>query len=466
MTHFRRLFPVAVSVCLAGAVLDAARPRYGGTLKLETTDSAAMRHVNALAYEGLVAIDASGVLRPALATSWNVEAGGTRWTFRLRHGVKLHDGSTLRPSQIADTLRAGHGDWQITSEGDGLTLDPGRAVPDLPWQLADPSNAIAIRQGTGTAVGSGPFRIERVEAGLIALRANDEYWDSRPFVDVVEVRTAGSPPAQLTDVETGRADMVSIQPTDVTRIEQRQPYVGAGFSRPVLRIESSSLLELIALAFEPPLATSANDGIRRTLAAAIDRAAIARVVLQGHGEPADALLPQWVSGYAPFVFDRQAAPLSRGAVAALPAGRRALALRVAPSDPVAQAVAQRIAVNARDAGFVVTIQSPAGLGPRFDLRLLRLPFRAATPPEALSDLTAGLGPRILTLLGRVTRPDTGASLEDVLAAERAMLATDIVIPIVHVPELYAVGPRVQSWNGPAVLPSGAWNLADVWLNAP
>lgn len=436
-------------------MLGAARPRYGGTLKLETTDSGAMRHVNALAYEGLVAIDASGVLRPALATSWDVEAGGTRWTFRLRHAVKLHDGSTLQPPQIAASLRAGHGDWQIVTEGDGLTIDPGRAVPDLPWQLADPTNAIAIRQGTGTAVGSGAFRIERVEAGLIALRAHDEYWDSGPFVDVVEVRTAGSPADNLTNVETGRADMVSIQPTDVRRIEQRQ-----------LRIEASAPLELIALAFEPPLATSASEAVRRTLAAAIDRAAIARVVLQGRAEPANALLPKWASGYDPFVFDRKAAPLSRGAVAALPAGRRALALRVTPSDPVAQAVAQRIAVNARDAGFVLTVQSPAGLGPRFDLRVLRLPFRAATPPEALSDLMVGLGPRIVTLFGRITRPDTGASLEDVLAAERAMLATDIVIPVVHVPELYAVGPRVQSWNGPAVLPSGAWNLADVWLNAP
>jgi peptide/nickel transport system substrate-binding protein len=437
-------------------VLDAARPRYGGTLKLETTDSDAMRHVNALAYEGLVAIDASGLLRPVLASSWDSDAGGRRWTFRLRRGVKLHDGSTLQPPQVAATLREAHGNWQISIEGDSLAIDPGRETPDLPSQLADSSNAIAIHQGTGTAVGSGPFRIERVEAGLIALRAHDEYWDSRPFVDVVEVRTAGSPADQLTNVETGRADIASIQPTDVRRIEQRQ-----------LRIESSRPLELIALAFEPPLATSASEAVRRTLAAAIDRAAIARVVLQGRAEPASALLPQWVSGYAPFVFDGgKAAPLSRGAVTALPAGRRALALRVAPSDPVAQAVAQRIAVNARDAGFVLTVQSPAGLGPRFDVRLLRLPFRAAAPPEALSDLTAGLGPRMLTLLGRITRPDTGASLEDVLAAERAMLSTDIVIPVVHVPELYAVGPRVQSWNGPAVLPSGAWNLADVWLNAP
>ena len=103
---------------------------------------------------------------------------------------------------------------------------------------------------------------------------------------------------------------------------------------------------------------------------------------------------------------------------------------------------------------------------RFDLRLLRLSFRATGPPQALSDLMVGLGPRVLTLLGRVTRPDAGATLEDVLLTERTLLAADVLVPLVHVPELYAVGPRVQSWNGPAVLPSGAWNLANVWLNAP
>jgi len=435
--------------------LGAARPRYGGTLKLETTDAGAMRRVNGLVYEGLVVVEASGILRPALATSWDSDARGRRWTFRLRPGVKLHDGSTLEAPQIAATLRDVHRDWQITIEGDALVIDPGRDVSDLPWQLADPFNAMAIRQGTGAAVGSGPFRIERVAAGLIALQAHDQYWDSRPFLDAVEVRTDRSPAEQLTDVETGRTDIVSIQPTDVRRIEQRQ-----------LRIESSGLLELIVLAFEPQLATGASEAVRRTLAAAIDRAAIARVVLQGRAEPANAMLPQSVSGYAPFVVDGKAAPRSRSALAAPPANRRTLALRVTPSDPVAQAIAQRIAVNARDAGLTLTVQAPAGLGPRFDVRLVRLSFRAATPPEALSDLMTALGPRILALLGRITRPDADASLEEVLLAERAMLATDIVVPVVHVPELYALGPRVQSWNGPAVLPSGAWNLANVWLNAP
>jgi hypothetical protein len=63
-------------------------------------------------------------------------------------------------------------------------------------------------------------------------------------------------------------------------------------------------------------------------------------------------------------------------------------------------------------------------------------------------------------------PDTGASIEDVLLTERMLLARDVIVPVVHIPDLYAVGPRVQSWNGPGVFPSGAWNLANVWLRTP
>jgi ABC-type transport system substrate-binding protein len=455
MTPFKRAFPVVVSVCLAGGALTAARPHYGGTLRIETTDAGAMRRVNALAYETLVTVDATGGLRPLLATSWEPDARGRRWTFHLRRGVRLHDGSMLQPLQVAAALRAVHTDWQIAPDGEAIAIDPGREAPDLAWELADRADAIVIRPAAGSLVGSGPFRVERVEAGLITLRAHDDYWESRPFVDTIEVRTARSPADWLADVETGRADMVPMQPTDARRVEQRQ-----------LRIEASRPLELFALAFEASPAATANDALRRTLAAAIDRGAIARVVLQGHAEPADALLPQWVSGYAPFVLAKGAAPLPRSAVVALPADRRTLALRVSASDSLAQAIAQRIAVNARDAGFTLTVQAPAGLGPRFDLRMVRVPVRAAAPADALADVMTGFGTRTVALVGRLTPPEAGASIETVLRTERALLERDVIIPIVHVPELYAVGARLQSWNGPAVLPSGAWNLANVWLSAP
>src|SRR5258705_1554742 len=208
MTRFKRAFAVAVSVCLAGGVLHAARPHYGGTLRVETTNAGAMRRVNALAYETLVSIDEAGGLRLWLAASWDADARGRRWTFRLRRGVRLHDGSTLQPPQVVTALQAAHANWQVTQDADAIAIDPGRDAPDLPWELSDSANANVVRPDKGALIGSGPFRVERVDAGLIVLRANDDYWGSRPFLDTVEVRTTRSAPDQLADLEVGRAGIV------------------------------------------------------------------------------------------------------------------------------------------------------------------------------------------------------------------------------------------------------------------
>jgi ABC-type transport system substrate-binding protein len=455
MTRFKPAFPALVSALLIGSVLTAARPHYGGTLRIETAapaDAITSRLVLPLAYETLVAVDPAGGLRPLLAISWEGDTRGTRWVARLRNGVKLHDSSVLSSSQVVTTLRASHPEWQVTADGTAVVIEPGREEPDLPWELADQRNAIAVRQPSGVVVGTGPFRMERIDAGGLALRAHDDYWGGRPFVDVVQIRMGRSPADQLADLEGGRADMVSVQPADVRRLEQRQ-----------LRIAASRALELFALVFEPQLATPANSALRRTLASAIDRAAIARVVLQSQAEPADALLPQWLSGYAPFVLARLGEPLSRPAVARLPPERRALALRVAASDSTAQAIAQRIAVNAREAGFALTVQAPAGLGPRFDLRIVRLPVEPTSPGRAIATIMTELGPRTMLLTGRVAAPGPGTPLDEIARVERALLERDVVVPIVHVPELYGLGHRLESWNGPPVSPSGGWNLADVWL---
>ena len=468
MTRIKPAFPALVSVLLIGGAVTATRPHYGGTLRIETTgtiqalelaaasaapeDANTSRLVLPLVHETLVAVDPAGGLRPLLAISWEGDARGTRWLARLRSDVKLHDGSVLATSQVVSALRASHPEWQATADGSDVVIEPGREEPDLPWELADQRNAIAIHQPSGIVVGTGPFRVERIDAGGLALRAHDDYWGGRPFVDGVQIRMGRSLSDQLADLEAGRADMVSVQPADVRRLEQRQ-----------LRVAASRPLELFALVFEPHLATPANSALRRTLASAIDRAAIARVVLQGQAEPADALLPQWLSGYAPFVLARLGQPLSRSVVARLPPERRALSLRVGASDPTAQSMAQRIAVNAREAGFAITVQAPAGLGPRFDLRIVRLPVEPSTPGRAITALMTDLGPRTMLMIGRVTPPGPGSSLEEVAGVERALLERDVIVPIVHVPELYGLGRRLESWNEPPVSPSGAWSLADVWL---
>lgn len=375
-----------------------------------------------------------------------------RWRVRLRRGVRMHDGSTLEPSHVADALRATQKEWQVTADGDAILIDAGRGNADVPWALTSSTNSIAIRRPSGESLGTGPFRVEQVDTNRMTLRSHDDYWGSRAFVDTVQIEMGRALSAQLTDLELGRADIVAARPTDRRRLSQRG-----------LRVIASQPLELFALVFEVHRASAAGEATRRTLSTIINRAAIARVLLQEQAEPAEGLLPRWLSGYDPFVLTRQGRQLARAAVAALPLNQRAFALRVEASDALARLMAERIAVDAGEAGFSIVVQAPVGVAPRPDIRLLRMKLQPTAPDRALTSVMTTLGPRTLLYVSREPAPPPGSSLEDVYRVERSLLEHDIIIPIVHVPELYGMSERVDSWKGPVVLPSGAWDLANVWL---
>jgi hypothetical protein len=157
--------------------------------------------------------------------------------------------------------------------------------------------------------------------------------------------------------------------------------------------------------------------------------------------------------------------LHRDQLATLPRAQRALTLRVDASDPVARSIADRIAVDARQAGFALTVQAPTGLAPRPDVRLLRLPLAATSPGRALAAAMAALGARTLAYVAGEPAPAPDAPLTEIYRVERALLERSIIVPVVHVPEIYGLGERLDSWNGPVVGATGALNLADVWLRA-
>jgi hypothetical protein len=163
-----------------------------------------------------------------------------------------------------------------------------------------------------------------------------------------------------------------------------------------------------------------------------------------------------------FVGDPPAA-LPRAAVAALPVERRTFVLRVDAGDGLAQEIAARVSVNAREAGITMTVQMPAGLAPRPDARLVRVRLEASTADRVLAAALAAFGPRATVLADVRSSPGPGTPLASVLDAERVLAERGVIVPLVHMRELYAVGERVDSWNGPVVLASGVWNLANVWL---
>jgi ABC-type transport system substrate-binding protein len=187
--------------------------------------------------------------------------------------------------------------------------------------------------------------------------------------------------------------------------------------------------------------------LREALALAVDRSAIHTVLLQRQGEISGALLPQWLSGYA-FLFPKAAdAARARMLLAARPANVRTLSLGV--DDAAWRPIAERIALNARYAGLTVSVVSQSA---QADVRLVEVRVGSAAPAVALSVMAASLG---------LPEPAPSDSPETLFAAERALLEGFRVIPLIHLPDVYGVSPRVK--GGPGITPLGEWHFENLWV---
>jgi hypothetical protein len=111
-------------------------------------------------------------------------------------------------------------------------------------------------------------------------------------------------------------------------------------------------------------------------------------------------------------------------------------------------MADRIALNARDAGLAIT----AANGANADVRLVQLRIVSSDPGRALAGIAAALG---------VPEPAHGSGAEGLLAAERSLVEGFRVVPLFHLPDLYSVGPRVK--GGPGITPLGEWRFENLWL---
>ena len=345
--------------------------------------------------------------------------------------MKFHDGSALTPAAVVAALPASADGWTVGPIGDGIVIRSEHPLPGLLAELAEARNAIVLRAPDGALSGTGPFRITQWEPERRAVfSANEDYWDGRPFLDAIAVQMGRTPQQQTLDLELGRADLAEISAGDVRRASQGG-----------MKVWTSAPVTLLALVFDP----AADARLREALALSIDRAAIQNVLLQKQGEPAGGLLPEWLSGYA-FLF-RTARVRQQVSTAA------ELTLGYGAGDALARSIADRIAVNAREAGIRLQVSAQAA---KPDVRLLRARVRSVEPGAALASLAPALG------LGEL--PGL-ADAEACYAAERALVDDFRVVPLVHLPELYGSRTTVRTWQTPGLLKTGEWRLEDVWLAA-
>lgn len=223
-----------------------------------------MRFMGYTVYDALVnwdltATDHASTLVPGLATEWSADpAEPTKWTFKIREGVKYHDGSTLTAQDIVwnldkllvesaeqyDPRQAAQGKSRVPAIAsyraiDDTTLEIITGAPDatLPYQLSwimisSPANWEALGKDwekvAASPSGTGPWKlttfVPREKAEMVP---HAEYWDTTrvPKLDKLVLIPLAEPNARANALLSGQVDWIEAPAPDMVPMMQGQGFV-------------------------------------------------------------------------------------------------------------------------------------------------------------------------------------------------------------------------------------------------
>src|SRR6267154_1814338 len=321
---FMMLFCIAL---IAGG--PAAGQRSGGTLRLYHNDnppSTSLLEESTIAsvtpfaavFNNLVVFDPFKVhesietVIPDLAESWSWNATNTRLTFKLRQGVKWHDGKPFTAKDVQCTWRmligksevsefhrnprkVWYGKLQdVTINGDyEATFELSEPQPSLPVLLASAFSVIYpchVPQATMRTrpVGTGPFKLVEIRRGdSIRLLRNPDYWKKdRPYLDEITFRMIDSRATRMLAFATGEFDITF--PSDVSIPLMKD--VKARAPNAICEMTTTGvLINLMVNRVNPPFD---NPEIRKAMSLALDRKAYNTILMEGTARLGGAMLPK------------------------------------------------------------------------------------------------------------------------------------------------------------------------------
>lgn len=295
---------------------QAAAP---ATLDPSISNTVETSRIAAQILEGLVKADPStGEPQPGLAESWDIDDEDHSVTFTLRRGITFHDGAALN----AQAVRANFDKWRDQAVSDepwaprtsfATVFRHGNSDPSTPSSyggcevlddhtvkvvlrhayrpllhaLTQPAFGIAspetITSGTSHVhpVGTGPFRFTSADPESVTINVNPDYWGELGDLGTIEFRSIQDPKARYAALVSGQVDAYDQVGLDAfaplarsgTQVLFRDPYsvsyVGINQRVPILR----------------------DVKVRRAIAAAIDRGAIARELYPNGTNVANQFIP-------------------------------------------------------------------------------------------------------------------------------------------------------------------------------
>jgi ABC-type transport system substrate-binding protein len=220
---------LVVALALAGDASGEGRPRYGGTIEATllgapaTLDPIASRShaevtVVGLVFDTLYRASANGTPEPHLAAAAPVlDEKQTTVHIAIRRGIRMHDGSELTAQDVAASLERARTQarWLIAPlvgvkpDGDAVELTLRAPVADLPALLALPQLAItkAGRAPGARVIGTGPYSVDTLDRPRrrLALRAFDDHFAGRPYVDLLSLTWYDTPDGEARRFQTGKS---------------------------------------------------------------------------------------------------------------------------------------------------------------------------------------------------------------------------------------------------------------------
>jgi len=340
-----RIATLALGLALFGTAGEAQELRIG----LSAEPSAMDPHYHNLApnnsilshvFERLIEQDEKQRHLPGLAESWRL-VDDVVWEFKLRKGVKWHDGSPFTADDVVFTFErapnvpnspssfaaAVKGKTVKKIDDHTVHISAGSIAPLLPNDVAS-LLIVSKKHGEGArtedynsgkaAIGTGPYRLVRFTPGdRIEFARNDAYWGEKPRWEKLTFRPIKAGPARVAALLAGDVDLIEDTPTaDIERLK-KDPKIALsqGVSNRVIYFFVDHAREVTPFARGRDGSEIKNPfrdkRVRQAMTKAINRDAIVSRVMEGVAIAAGQFLPDGYFGISdklkPVAYDPEGA---------------------------------------------------------------------------------------------------------------------------------------------------------------